>query len=117
MSTQSTQVLSSPWALVGRLCWMIVGPFALAISAISIATRGDGWFGLLDLIYFVVLGGTLLGRRLEYRHGRPLTAAGEPATEDHWRRYARTLLVLGFVVWLAVHAVATATMTGRGIWP
>lgn len=117
MSTQSTRAQSSPWALVGRLGWMIVGPFALAISAISIATRGDGWLGPLDVIYVIVLGGTLLGRRLEFRHGRPLTAAGEPATEGHWRRYARAMMILGFVVWLAVHMMGSAAMAGWGIRP
>lgn len=117
MSTQSTQAMSSPWALVGRLCWMIVGPFALAISAISIATRGGGWPGPLDLIYFVVLGGTLLGRRLEFRHGQPLTAAGEQATEDHWRRYAGVLIVLGLVVWLAARVAGHAAGIGWGIRP
>ncbi len=58
-----------------------------------------------------------LGRRLEYRHGRPLTAAGEPATEDYWRRYAGTLIVLGLVVWLAARVARNATGIGWVIGP
>ena len=75
-----TRTLSSTPALFGRLAWMIVGPFALAVIALSIAERRDGWASPLDLLYFAVLGGMLLGRWLEFRHSQPLTAMGEPAT-------------------------------------
>ena len=53
----ATATMTSAPAFFGRLSWMIVGPFALAICTISITERGDGWFSPLDLIYFLVLGG------------------------------------------------------------
>ena len=101
----ATEALSSAPAVVGRLSWMIVGPFALAIVGISITERHDGWFSPLDLVFFVVLGGMLLGRWLEFRYSRPLTATGEPATVAHLRRYALVLGILGLVAWLAANLV------------
>ena len=55
------EVMTSAPAVFCRLSWMIVGPFALAIFAISIIERRDGWFSPLDMIYFLILGGMLLG--------------------------------------------------------
>ena len=101
----ATRTLSSTPAFFGRLSWMIVGPFALAIVALSIAERRDGWFALLDLIYFLILGGMLLGRWLEYRYSEPLTATGEPATVADLRRYALALGLLGLGAWVAANLV------------
>ena len=66
----STDTMTSTPAFFSRLSWMIVGPFALAICALAIADRPDGWLGLLDWIYFVVLGGTI------FAAGRSSAAAG-----------------------------------------
>src|SRR5262245_15897377 len=101
----STQALSSTPAFFGRLAWMIVGPFALAIVAISISERRDGWLSPLDFLFFGVLGGMLLGRWLEFRYSRPLTAMGEPATVADLRRYALVLGIIGLVAWLAANLV------------
>jgi hypothetical protein len=101
----ATEALSSAPAVVGRLSWMIVGPFALALAAVGISERRDGWFGALDLIYFVVLGGMLLGRWLEFQYSRPLTATGEPAGVHHLRRYALVLGALGLGAWLAANLI------------
>ena len=84
MATEAA--MTSAPALFGRLSWMMVGPFVLAICALSIAQRRDGWLSPPDLIYFIVLGGMLIGRWSEFRFGSPLTAAGEPASADHLRR-------------------------------
>jgi hypothetical protein len=92
-------------AVLGRLFWMMLGPFALAITAFSITERRDGWCSPLDGIYFVVLGGVFLGRWLEFRSGRPLTAAGEPATPAHLRRYALVLGLVGLGVWVVANLV------------
>jgi hypothetical protein len=101
----TTETMTSIPALFGRLFWMILGPFALAISALSITGRRDGWFSPLDLGYFGALVGMLLGRWLEFRCGRPLTATGEPATVAHLRRYALALSLAGLGAWVAVNLV------------
>lgn len=106
----ATQPLSSTPALFGRLSWMIVGPFAVGIVAFAIAGRRDGWFSPLDLLYFVVLGGMLLGRWLEFRYSRPLTATGEPASGDHLRRYAWGLGLVGLAGWVAANLVGNQVL-------
>jgi hypothetical protein len=105
VATQTLTSTSAPAAL-GRLSWMMVGPFALSICAISIAQRGAGWLGLPDAIYFLVLGGMLIGRRMEFRYGRPLTAMGEPASVADLRRYTLVLSILGLGIWIAAKLVA-----------
>jgi hypothetical protein len=92
-------------AILGRLFWMMLGPFFLVIVAISTAERRDGWFSPADGLYFAVLGGMLLGRWLEFRSGQPLTATGVPATVAHLRRYALVLSVLGVAAWVVANLV------------
>jgi hypothetical protein len=104
------EAMTSAPAFFGRLSWMIVGPFALAIFAISIFARRDGWFSVLDLIYFVVLGGMLLGRWTEFRYAQPMTAAGEPATAAHLFRYTWVLSTLGLGIWVAANLVGNQTI-------
>jgi hypothetical protein len=96
----SAATTSAP-ALFGRLYWMMVGPFALAICAMRITQRLDGWIGPFDMIYLLLLGGMFLGRLIEYRGGQPMTAAGEPATAAHLRRYFVVLSILGLGIWVA----------------
>ena len=40
---------------------MIIGPFALVICVIRVAEQPDGWFGVLDWIYFLALSAMILG--------------------------------------------------------
>jgi hypothetical protein len=99
------EAMTSAPAIVGRLTWMIVGPFALAIFGVGIAERRDGWFSPLDLVYFLVLGGMVLGRRTEFLYSEPLSATGEPTTVAHLRRYTVMLSTLGFGIWVAANLV------------
>ncbi len=101
----TTQTMTSFPAFVGRVFWMMVGPFALATLALSIAGRADGWLSPSDLIYFVVMAGMLIGRWTEFRYSLPLTATGEPATAEHLRRYALGLGLLGLGVWVAANLI------------
>ncbi len=101
----ATEAMKSAPAFAGRLFWMMVGPFSLAICAISIAERPDGWLGLTDWIYFAVLGGMLVGRWTEFRCSQPLTATGEPATVEQVRRYTMWLGVIGLGVWIAANLI------------
>jgi hypothetical protein len=101
-------------AVFGRLYWMIAGPFALAICAIRLTDWAGGRLGPLDVIYFLLLGGMLLARRMEFRHGQPLTATGEPATAAHLRRYALVVTILGLGIWVAAKLVASQAIRSLG---
>ncbi len=101
----ATEAMTSGPAILGRLSWMMVGPFVLAICAVSIAQRGGGSLSPLDLVYVLVLCGMLIGRWSEFRLSRPLTATGEPATAAHLRRYVRATGGLGLAIWVAAKLV------------
>ncbi len=99
------QTTASFPALVGRLSWMIFGPFFLMALAFHIAGRADAWFDPSDLIYLVILGATFVGRWAEFRLGVPMTASGEPATPELLRRYA---LGLGLGLWVAANLIGNS---------
>lgn len=86
--------------IFGRLFWMIVGPLALVLTIFFIATSSTGWTTTADFLYFVILGGMILGKWLEFRGGSPETSTGEPATAADLRRYILIVLIAGPVVWV-----------------
>jgi hypothetical protein len=100
---------SSIVAVLGRLTWMLFGPIALFLVTLRLFDRHPSLFGLADGAYFVALGAVLWGRRVEFRRGAALTAAGEPATEADLRRYLRWTALIGLAVW------ATAKLVGA-LW-
>ena len=91
--------------LFARLLWVMVGPFALALLALSIARNRGGWLSPPSLAYFPVLGTTIFGRWLEFRGGHPMSATGEPATEAHLRRYLIGAATLGLAVWIVANSL------------
>lgn len=105
-----TRAMSAMPAVFGRLFWMIVGPCTLAITAVGISDRRDGWFAALDVTYFVVLGGMLLGRWLEFQYTNPTTATGEPASVHDLRRYALALGALGSGAWVVANLIGNQAL-------
>jgi hypothetical protein len=93
-------------ATLGRLTWMLLGPLALVVTAFAIVSKGQGWLTSADLAFFIVLAVLPLGRWLEFRHGSPLTATGEPATPTHLRRYAAVVAASGLGVWCLANLLA-----------
>lgn len=101
----TTQPITSPSAFVGRIFWMIAGPLLLAVLAINIAQSATGWLTPSDLFYFLVLGGMLFGRWLEFHSGNAMTSTGEPATLEHLHRYLATTALLGMGLWVVVNLI------------
>lgn len=102
MSTDST---TSSAAFFGRIFWMIAGPMFLLVFALNIAQRNSGWFTSLDLGYFLILGGMLLGRWLEFRTGNALTGMGEPVTPADFRRYLVATPLVGLALWVLANLI------------
>lgn len=92
-------------AVLGRLFWMMVGPMALILTIYFIVTSGTGWRTVADLLYFIILGGMILGKWLEFRGGSPQTTSGDPATPADLRRYILMVVILGPVVWVLANLV------------
>ncbi len=99
----ATRTSTSTAAFFGRLFWLFAGPMFLMVLALNIAQRGTGWLTPIDLGYFLILGGMLLGRWLEFRSGSAMTATGEPATASDLRRYMVTAAIAGLALWAAAN--------------
>jgi hypothetical protein len=84
---------------------MMVCPITLALLALLIAQQGLGWLTLTSIPYFLVFGGTSLGRWLEFRCESPATGTGEPATKDRLSRYAFAASTVGVAIWLIANLV------------
>jgi hypothetical protein len=98
--------------LFGRFLWMMLGPCLLVMLAVSILTAGSGWLTGLDVLYFIVLAFTLLGRWWEFRGGNPLTSTGEPATMDHLRRYCVVMSSVAVGLWILANLVGNHWLPG-----
>jgi hypothetical protein len=93
---------------------MLLGPLTLAVCALVITQRPEGLLTPLDLFYFIVLGGMLLGRWAEFRYGRPMTAMGEPASIVHLRRYAIGVSILGLGIWAVANVLGNSVHHSLG---
>ena len=91
--------------IFGRLFWMMIGPLGLVLTIYFIVASGTGWTTTADLLYFVVLGGMILGKWLEFRGGSPETSTGEPATVADLRRYVLMLVIVGPIVWAVANVL------------
>lgn len=91
-------------ALLGRLMWMVFGPMLLLLITYSIVTR-VGWFTPRDAAFGIVVALMVGGRWVEQQSRAAMTATGEPAGADHFKRYARVLLPLAAGVWIAANVL------------
>lgn len=89
---------------LGRLMWMVLGPVLSFFIAYAIVNR-EGWFTTWDAAFGAVVALMVGGRWVEQRSGSAMTATGEPATVEHFRRYVRVLLPLAAGVWVAMNVL------------
>ena len=104
--------MSSPAAtpldiVSGRLFWMMVGPLALVLTTYFIVTSGTGWTTTADFLFFIILGGMILGKWLEFRGGSPETQTGERATTADLRRYILMVVIAGPAVWIVANILGS----------
>ena len=94
-------------AFLGRIFWMMAGPACLLVSTVMILNSpGAGWRTGADIVYWVALGGMILGRWVEHQAGSPRNAMGEPAGPTDLRRYVLVVATLGPAIWLAANFVS-----------
>jgi hypothetical protein len=98
-------------AVLGRLTWMLIGPFMLFVITLGMFRRRDGLWDLSDLGYLVGLLAMVLGRWIEFQSGHGLTAYGEPVNASQVRRFTMTAIAAGLVVWAAVTGVRVFVFT------
>jgi len=91
---------------LARLCWMVIGNVILLVCAVSILGHHSSFFSVADLIFWATIALLIGVRYLDIKRLKGLTAAGEPASMAHWRRYVGILLAVCAAAWGAAHAAA-----------
>lgn len=95
---------SGPGGCLVRIFWMVVGNFALVLTAVRIG-QGHPGFSLsgFDLLFWAIAVSLPSARYLDIRYLRGQTADSRPATMDDWRRYAAVVMGASLLLWLGVH--------------
>jgi hypothetical protein len=101
----SEPVHTSLTAILGRLVWMLLGPFALASALFASISGEGGWFTKADVAFFLILGAMIVGRWLEFRGGNPLTCDGKPASASDLKSYVLRLLLLALSCWIIANII------------
>ena len=78
----------------------------IAVALINILVGGNGWFTVADIMFLLLLGGTVGARWVEFQGGNPQTADGEPATPAQLHRYMLIATIVGLSVWIVANFVA-----------
>jgi hypothetical protein len=89
--------------LLARIFWMPVGSMVLAISMISIILHKGRMFNAADWVFWITIAALILVRYLDIKFWGGQTAAGEPASIKHWRKYTIVLIVISAAIWSAAH--------------
>jgi len=109
MSKPEKDTPSSPGMGAGgclvRLGWMLFGSAILLLSAVAIV-RHQGFLSVADGVFWAAVAACVGLRYVDVSHMHGRTAAGEPSTLVHWRRYTIRLVVVGAVVWGVAHGVS-----------
>ena len=95
----TTQSTTPVVATLGRLTWMLFGPFLLLLTTVGIF-RSKVLFNSLDIAFVAILVGMILGRWVEFKSGIALTAQGTPMTAGHLRNYMLVTGAVGGTLWL-----------------
>jgi hypothetical protein len=85
---------------------MLLGNFALALSAIFIALNAGASLCLADAVFWAAAASMVGIRYLDIARFRGQTVMSEPATMAHWRRYVVVLPAVSLGVWGLAHGVA-----------
>ena len=89
-----------------RLGWMMFGNAALAICIGTIASCKGVSLSAVDAAFWLIVPILVWLRYIDITRMNGQTAAGQPATMSHWRRYAVLLPALSLIAWVAAHAMA-----------
>jgi hypothetical protein len=89
--------------VLARIFWMPIGSMVLAISMVGILLHKGSMFHAADWVFWITIAALILVRYLDIKFWGGQTAAGEPASIKHWRKYTIVLVIISAVIWSAVH--------------
>ena len=91
--------------LLCRILWSLLGPMLLMFAAATIVQSGSGWFTADDLLFAVILLGTILCRWADFRYGERTDSYGQPVTVSDLRRYTRIWAMAGVAIWAGANLI------------
>jgi hypothetical protein len=89
-----------------RLFWMLVGNAIVYGSLAYVALNKLAFPGVLDIVVWLTVVLTIVARRVDITRGQGTTASGEPATLEHWRRYAVAVVLAAAAASVLAHLIA-----------
>ena len=87
----------NPAGCLTRIFWMMMGPCALLLAAVSVQ-RSAGW-SIADAALWLIVGLLILARYVDIVRYKGTTTDGEPATMAHFKRYLLLVLLAGAAMW------------------
>ena len=103
--SQDSPTTAPAGCLLRVLCFLL-GPAAMAMSAVAIA-QGRGWrLGAADGVYAGIALVLIVLRFVDIRFFRGTTGTGKPAGLRDVVCYAAVLIPAGLAIWAAAHGVA-----------
>lgn len=91
--------------LFARVFWCFAGPSLLAMWAIRIATKHDGWFAPSDIGFLVSLPLVIGARWYCFSANDYTDAQGNISSIRQLRDYTRHWIIGGVLVWLAANLI------------
>lgn len=95
-----------------RLFWMGIGNVALALCAVAILRHRGDFLSAADIVYWALVAALIVVRFVDIRKFGGRTAAGEPASAAHWRRYLVFVIVGSLALWAIAHVGAYLEVLG-----
>ncbi|PCC69443.1 hypothetical protein SAMN02745121_09199 [Nannocystis exedens] len=84
---------------------MLIGNAIVYASLAVISMNGEEFPSVLDGVVWLTVALTIVARRVDIMRWAGKTASGEPATLEHWRRYAMTVVLLTALASVLAHGI------------
>ena len=105
MADQSQSPTGSSGCLI-RSLWMFGGNGLLAYLIFYVTHNPSRSAVITGFVYAGTVIAMIVVRYVDIRFLNGETAAGEPATIAHWRKYSTVLIVVALVLWIAACVIA-----------
>ena len=102
---RGNQPITQLRVLIARVCWCFVGPSLLAMWAIRMATKNDGWFAPSDAGFLSTLGLVIGARWYCFSANDRTDTQGNITSLRQLQDFTRLWIIGGIVVWVATNLI------------
>ncbi|MEN6309343.1 MAG: hypothetical protein ABFD91_16475 [Anaerohalosphaeraceae bacterium] len=91
--------------LFARLFWSLIGNIVL-LSVSAKIYQTHILLSMYDLVFWGIVFLVITVRYCDIKYLKGITADGQPATMDHWRKYAKYYLLISAALWILSHILS-----------